>query len=206
MNQVITRAAEAVRPLIEAKQHQLSVVLTPEPLSAMADAARLEQVLYNLLANAAKYTDRGGTLTLSCAVRGAVDRRPGPDNGIGLAPEQISGVFDLFAQTNGPVGRSQGGLGIGLPLVRTLVEMHGGSVSASSEGAGKGSEFTVKIPGLARDPELERRREGLKIRSAQNLRLMSETERGKPADPGTRPRTSPDTRHDANSRRIMSWP
>ena len=120
--------------------------LPPEPLWVEADPVRLEQVLANLLTNAAKYTEPGGRIALE-AVREAdllvVRVR---DNGVGIAPEVLPRVFDLFVQADATADRSQGGLGIGLTLVRSLVEMHGGTVSASSAGPGLGSEFVVSLP------------------------------------------------------------
>jgi CheY-like chemotaxis protein len=139
---------EAIRPLIASKQHVLDVELPTHPLRVDADPVRLEQVLGNLLANAAKYTDNGGAIFLSA-------RREGPfvairvrDTGIGIEPELLPHVFDLFTQAFTNVDRSQGGLGIGLTLVKNLVELHGGSVAASSEGPGRGSEFTIRLPAV----------------------------------------------------------
>ena len=148
LREAVSRAVETARPLIESRRHSLSVTVPDDPLPLEADAARLEQVLSNLLNNSAKYTEPGGQISLT------VERDAGEfvikvrDNGIGIDPELLPRVFDLFTQADQSLDRSQGGLGIGLTLVRRLVEMHGGSVSASSAGIGKGSEFVVRLPGL----------------------------------------------------------
>jgi signal transduction histidine kinase len=143
---VVAQAVEASRPLIDARGHRLEVSLPPGPLVVSGDPARLTQVLTNLLNNAAKYTDAGGRIWLSLARedgRAAVRVR---DNGIGIPPDMLSTVFDLFTQLDGSLERSQGGLGIGLTLVRRLVEMHGGRVEVRSDGPGCGSEFAVWLP------------------------------------------------------------
>ncbi len=136
------------RPLIEQRGQRLSVDLPAVPIRVKADPTRLEQVIDNLLTNAAKYSDPGGRIDLSASLEGdwAVLRLR--DTGIGIAPEKLPHIFDLFVQAERRLDRSQGGLGIGLSLVRSLVEMHGGQVTASSEGLGKGSEFVVRLPAL----------------------------------------------------------
>lgn len=145
---VMNRAAESVRPLLDARRHEFSVQLPTEPLWVMADPDRLEQVAVNVLNNAAKYTDAGGLVRMSVAREGDEAVVRVIDNGVGLPPEMLPRVFDLFTQVDGSLSRSHGGLGIGLALVRTLIEMHGGSVSASSRGIGTGSEFTIRLPAL----------------------------------------------------------
>jgi CheY-like chemotaxis protein len=155
METVLTQAVEAVRPLIDQSGHQLEVALAPRPVWVQGDPARLIQVFANLLNNAAKYTDPGGRiwLTLS-AERGVTSAEPRNafcevrvrDTGVGIAPELLTSVFDLFIQANRSLDRSQGGLGVGLTLVRRLIEMHGGSVEARSAGPGRGSEFVVCLP------------------------------------------------------------
>jgi signal transduction histidine kinase/DNA-binding response OmpR family regulator len=143
---VIANAVETARPLIEAAGHELSVSLATAVGPIEADAVRLAQVVSNLLSNAAKYTDRGGRIVLTTR-RGerevAISVR---DSGIGIPPESLPTVFDMFMQVDRSSDRSQGGLGIGLTLVKNLVEMHGGRVEAKSDGAGKGSEFIVHLP------------------------------------------------------------
>ncbi len=143
---VVRNAVEASQPLIDAQNHTLTVDLSAEPLWIDADLTRLSQVLGNLLNNAAKYTPSGGQIRLSTRPEGGAANIVISDNGVGIPAEMQSEVFDLFAQVEDHLDRSQGGLGIGLALVKRLVSMHGGTVSAKSEGAGKGSSFTVSIP------------------------------------------------------------
>jgi signal transduction histidine kinase/DNA-binding response OmpR family regulator len=146
LREAVARAAEAVRSLIEARRLELTLSLPDEPLPLTADAARLEQVLANLLNNAAKYTEPGGRITVEARrEREEVVVRI-QDTGIGIAPELLPRVFDLFAQAEQSLDRSQGGLGIGLTLVRRLVELHGGSITAASAGVGLGSEFVARLP------------------------------------------------------------
>jgi CheY-like chemotaxis protein len=139
-------ALETARPLVDARKHEISVSISDQPLPLLADSARLEQVLANLLNNAAKYTEPGGRIALEvgCDDGDAVVRVR--DNGIGIDPELLPHVFEMFTQAERSLDRSQGGLGIGLTLVRRLVELHGGRVSAHSEGVGRGSEFVVRFP------------------------------------------------------------
>jgi two-component system CheB/CheR fusion protein len=134
---LIDRAIETSRPLIDQRQHQLSVSMSGGPLWLDADAARIEQVLTNLLTNAAKYTDRGGHDQAVIRVR---------DTGIGIEDALLPHVFEIFTQSQRGLARSQGGLGIGLSVAKSLVEMHGGAIDARSEGPGKGSEFIVRLP------------------------------------------------------------
>jgi CheY-like chemotaxis protein len=145
----MNRAADSARPLLAARRHEFSLLLPTEPLWVEADPGRLEQVAVNLLSNAAKYTDTGGLVRMTVGREGddAVVRVL--DNGVGIPPDMLPKIFDLFTQVDGSLSRSHGGLGIGLALVRTLVEMQGGRVTASSGGLGKGSEFAVKLPILA---------------------------------------------------------
>jgi signal transduction histidine kinase/DNA-binding response OmpR family regulator len=149
---IMTRALEVSRPLMEERGQHLSVRGPSEPLWIRADPVRLAQVLANLLNNAAKYTAEGGRICLSA------DRENGQavfrvrDTGIGIPAEMLPCIFDLFTQVERSLDRSQGGLGIGLTLVKRLVELHGGTVEAASAGAGRGSEFTVRLPLLAEPP------------------------------------------------------
>jgi signal transduction histidine kinase/CheY-like chemotaxis protein len=142
----IAGAVEAARPIIEERRHELSVTPPESPVMLEADSARLEQVLSNLLNNAAKYTEPGGRIDLEAGREGEFAVVRVRDTGIGIAPELLPRVFELFTQAERSLDRSQGGLGIGLTLVRRLVEMHGGSVSAASRGVGQGSEFVVRLP------------------------------------------------------------
>ncbi|HVS36775.1 MAG TPA: ATP-binding protein, partial [Gemmataceae bacterium] len=142
-------AVETCRPLIDDRRHELSVALPPEPVWVSADPARLAQVLANLLNNAAKYTDSGGRIALTVEREGGEAIFRVRDNGVGIVAEMLSRVFDLFTQVERSLDRSEGGLGIGLTLVQRLVEMHGGTVHASSDGPGCGSEFVVRLPTIA---------------------------------------------------------
>ena len=143
---VIDAAIETSRPLIDAARQTLTVELPRGELCVDGDPVRLAQVFANLLNNAAKYTRDGGQITLTAR------REPGQvvvsvrDNGIGIAPQMLPLVFNMFAQAEPAVGRAQGGLGIGLSLVKGLVELHGGAVRAHSDGPQRGSEFTVVLP------------------------------------------------------------
>lgn len=147
---VVNHAAESARPLIDACKHEFSVVLPTAPLWVEADPARLEQVIVNLLNNAAKYTDPGGLIRLSVEQEGDEAVVRVKDNGVGIAPELLTHVFELFTQVDGSLGRSYGGLGIGLALARNLVEMHDGRLQAVSGGLGKGCEFAIKLPALSK--------------------------------------------------------
>ncbi len=144
----VTRAVETSRPLIDARRHTLSVSLPPHPVMVTADLVRLSQVLSNLLNNAAKYTEEGGSIELEVARDGPDALFVVRDNGIGISRDSVPSIFDLFIQVDRTIDRSQGGLGVGLTLVRQLVEMHGGSVTVHSEGHNRGSEFIVRLPAL----------------------------------------------------------
>jgi len=148
----IASAVETSRPLIEAAVHHLTVSLSEEPLWVNADQARLSQVLSNLLNNAAKYTPEGGSISIRSLRDGEEAVVRIRDNGMGIPAEMLAKVFDLFTQIDRSIDRSQGGLGIGLTLVQRLVEMHGGRVEVASEGPGRGSEFTVRLPLAAAQP------------------------------------------------------
>jgi PAS domain S-box-containing protein len=151
LSSVLAAAVETSRPLIEFRQHRLHIALPPDPLPVEVDFTRMAQVITNLLNNAAKYTEEGGDIELSAervSDRATITVR---DNGVGLAPDVLPKVFEIFTQADRTIDRSQGGLGIGLTIVRTLVELHHGSVSVSSGGLGRGSEFIVSLP-LAAPP------------------------------------------------------
>lgn len=143
---VVEHAVQTSRPVLEDRRHELTILLPPEPIELWVDPTRLAQVIANLLNNAGKYTDPGGSITLSCARRGDQVVIRVKDTGIGLAPDMLARVFDMFVQSERGADRSQGGLGLGLTLVRRLVEMHGGTVQALSDGVGMGSEFVVHLP------------------------------------------------------------
>ncbi|HEY2411457.1 MAG TPA: PAS domain S-box protein [Pirellulaceae bacterium] len=142
---IVARAIETARPLIETQGHSLKIELA-EPLLVNADPVRLAQVVGNLLTNAAKYTEPGGQILLTAKRDGKQAVLTLRDNGIGIAREMLAEIFELFVQADHSPTRSQGGLGIGLTLVKNLVAMHGGAVSAHSEGLGQGSEFVVRLP------------------------------------------------------------
>ena len=143
---IANRAAETARPLMEARKHEFSVALPTTPIWVNADPARMEQVVVNLLSNAAKYTDTGGLIRMTVGQEGEDAVIRVRDNGVGIAPEMLPQIFELFTQVDGSLGRSYGGLGIGLALARNLMEMQDGRLQAKSEGLGKGSEFTIKMP------------------------------------------------------------
>ncbi|WP_051933542.1 PAS domain S-box protein [Massilia sp. BSC265] len=153
VKQVIADAIEQTRPLMEAKRHRLVVELASDAAQVLGDHKRLVQVLSNLLNNAAKYTPAGGRIAVTMGATDGQVELEVADNGIGIAPELQERVFDLFTQADRSPDRSQGGLGIGLALVRSLVELHGGSVACRSEGQGKGSRFVVTLPRIAGQDE-----------------------------------------------------
>jgi two-component system CheB/CheR fusion protein len=157
LKKVVEMSLETVSGQIENSQHELKVTLPDEPLFLLGDRDRLSQVLTNLLGNAAKFTDPGGIIDL--IVEKVRDRSPSPekveirvrDNGVGMSPELLPHIFEMFAQGESNLDRTRGGLGVGLTLVKTIVELHGGTVAAHSAGPGRGSEFIVRLPLLAKD-------------------------------------------------------
>jgi signal transduction histidine kinase len=149
---VVDAAVEAVRPTLDGKNQQLEVSMPSEAILLDADHLRLSQVISNLLMNAVKYSDPGGRIELRCTVSDDTLALSVKDNGIGIAPESIAGIFEMFSQVDSVAGRSEGGLGIGLALVKGIVGLHGGSVAARSAGLGCGSEFIVRLPRAGRLP------------------------------------------------------
>ncbi len=143
---VLRSAIETSRPLIEAAHHQLAITLPAERVILEADPVRLSQVIANLLNNAAKYTEEGGQIWLTARCEGNEAIVSVRDSGLGIPADMLPRVFDMFAQVDRTLKRSQGGLGIGLTLARTLVEMHGGRIEARSDGLGQGSQFLVHLP------------------------------------------------------------
>jgi CheY-like chemotaxis protein/anti-sigma regulatory factor (Ser/Thr protein kinase) len=143
---VVQHAVETARPLIEARGHTLKIAMPETPVWMIGDFARLAQVLANLLNNAAKYTPEGGAISLAAEVAEGQVVMTVRDNGMGIDRDLLPRVFDLFSQGERKADRAQGGLGLGLALVRSLVQLHGGSVEASSPGRGSGSIFTVRLP------------------------------------------------------------
>ncbi|HEY3355072.1 MAG TPA: chemotaxis protein CheB [Polyangia bacterium] len=149
--EVVRRAVEMTAQFIAERRHELKLALPSAPIGLDADPARLEQVLVNLLNNAAKYTEPGGEITVSAARAGDECVLRVRDTGIGIAAEALPHVFDVFLQAHHAQVRAQGGLGLGLTLVQRLVELHGGRVEARSEGLGRGSEFVVRLPARPAD-------------------------------------------------------
>jgi PAS domain S-box-containing protein len=152
LNELLRGAVEAARPLMESHQVELEVLPASEPLPVEADPTRMVQVLANLLNNGAKYTPAGGRVAISARREGEQVEVRVRDNGVGIDARTLPRVFDLFAQADRTLDRTQGGLGIGLTLVRNLVELHGGTVSAHSDGLGRGSEFVVRLPAARQAP------------------------------------------------------
>jgi signal transduction histidine kinase len=149
---IVARAVETVQPLVDAQGHQVTVNVPPETLPVDADPVRLAQVISNLLTNAAKYTEPNGRINVTAERAGDTAVLRVRDAGIGIAPHMLPHIFELFVQVEPAATRSQGGLGIGLTLVKNLVEMHNGTVEAHSEGLGQGSEFVVRLPLAAEAP------------------------------------------------------
>lgn len=171
---VIASAIEQVRPLLEEKRHRLGLDLDAQSVHVMGDQKRLVQILTNLLNNAAKFTQEGGSLRLAMeATDGHVILRVA-DNGTGIDPDLQPRIFDLFTQGERSADRSQGGLGIGLALVKSLVEMHGGTVTSHSDGVGKGSEFVVSLPRLRAGDHAAARRHEIKrlIAAGKKKRIL----------------------------------
>ncbi len=169
---ILDQAVEAARAPYEGRSQELTVTRPSEPVYLQADAARLAQVVGNLLSNASKFTDDGGHIWLSAErdVDQAVIRVR--DSGVGIAAEEVPRLFDMFTQVDTSRERSRDGLGIGLTLVKALVEMHGGTVQARSEGLGHGSEFVVRLPTLAEAPRPEPRKAGGVAPKAARRRVL----------------------------------
>jgi PAS domain S-box-containing protein len=146
LHEVLNRAAEACRPQADKRRQDFRVLLPQVPITVEADPDRLHQVVTNLLNNAVKYTPEGGGVWLKATVEGNEAVMRVEDTGVGIAPEMLPKIFDLFTQEEESRARSDGGLGLGLPLVKELVTLHGGTVQVRSEGRDKGSEFTVRLP------------------------------------------------------------
>ncbi len=152
LTSLVTHTVEAIRPLCDEQTHKLSVSLPSTPIWVDGDPTRLEQVLTNLLDNACKYTDRGGKIVIALEKNDSHACVRLSDNGSGIPPEKLPKIFDLFVQAERRLNRSQGGLGIGLTLVKKLVELHGGTVEAASDGPGRGSQFLVRLPVAREEP------------------------------------------------------
>jgi len=150
---VIHQAAEASRPLIDSSRHELRVNLPPDPIYVDADPNRLAQVFENLLNNSAKYTPPGGTISVTAERRGDEAVVTVRDTGSGIPADKLERIFEMFLQLDPSPERAQGGLGIGLTLVKRIVQMHGGAVEARSEGEGRGTEFLVRLPAMKEAPK-----------------------------------------------------
>lgn len=154
---VVHHAVEMCRPLAESAKHEVNVTLPPESIFLHADPVRLAEVFANLLNNACKYTEPGGKIWLQAEREGGEVVVTVKDTGVGIPPDRLGSIFEMFTQVERSTERSQGGLGIGLTLVKRLVEMHGGSVEARSEGLGKGSEFVMRLPLMLDAPKAHER-------------------------------------------------
>lgn len=152
LRDVAAQSIDVVRPAADRQKVTLEARNCEHPLLVNADGVRIDQILTNVLTNAIKYTPEGGHVTLVLRREDGHGLIEVIDDGVGIAPDRIGGIFELFAQAENAIGRAQGGMGIGLALVRNLVELHGGSVQAASDGVGKGSTFTVRLP-LAKETE-----------------------------------------------------
>jgi signal transduction histidine kinase/CheY-like chemotaxis protein len=173
LSAVVESAVEAARPLVEARGHELTVSLPREPIVLEGDPTRLSQVVSNLLNNAAKYTDRGGHVWLRAERENGEAILSVRDSGVGIEAGHLPGIFDMFSQISPALERSQGGLGIGLSLVRGLVELHGGTVEARSAGQGRGSEFVVRLPARPREDALaEAKERTARTASSRSCRIL----------------------------------
>ena len=170
--QIVERAVEAVRHLIDRRKHELTVSLPSDPIWLRVDATRIEQVVVNLLNNAAKYTDEGGNIWLSMQREADFAVLRVRDTGVGIAPDLRPNIFDLFTQANRTLDRAQGGLGIGLTLVKKIVELHSGTVEAKSAGIGQGSEFMVRLPILVSQRPQESKTFRIAEPSTQTSRVL----------------------------------
>jgi signal transduction histidine kinase/ActR/RegA family two-component response regulator len=168
---IVDAAVETARPLLEKKKHELLIRVPDDIPPFVADPVRLAQAVSNLLTNAAKYTDAGGRIELSARLGERLTIMV-QDDGIGIPAEQLAGLFVMFAQIPSAIGRSEGGLGVGLALVKGLAELHGGTVEAQSEGAGKGSRFLITLPFEARPASEAPLAEGLALIPVGKLRVL----------------------------------
>jgi CheY-like chemotaxis protein len=169
---ILQSAIETVRPSLAAAQHELIVSLPSRPIQVNADAARLSQVFSNLLNNAVKFTPTGGKIWIEARQIGREAIVRVRDNGIGISSDALAYVFDMFRQGDLSLERSQGGLGIGLTLVRRLVELHGGTVKAQSEGDGMGSEFTVNLRAESPKPRIKENSTVKNVAAAAKRRVL----------------------------------
>jgi signal transduction histidine kinase/ActR/RegA family two-component response regulator len=168
---VVNDALEVVRSYVELHGHELVIELPDRPVFLHGDATRLAQILSNLLNNAAKYTNRGGRVSLSAHVEERTLVLSVADNGIGIAPDMLDNVFEMFVQVDSTLERTNAGLGVGLSLARRLVELHGGTIEAHSAGIGKGSEFVVRLP-IVVEPEMPTKSVPAAFISAETYRIL----------------------------------
>jgi CheY-like chemotaxis protein len=177
---VVNSAVETSRPVIEQMGHELLVTLPEQPVVIEADLNRMAQVLLNLLTNAAKYSDRNGRIRLTAERKGSDVVISVKDNGIGIAADQLPHIFEMFSQVDRSLERSQGGLGIGLTIVKRLTEMHGGSIEAKSTGPGQGSEFVVRLPVVLEpsDPQVPDREEAATVKSSLRILIVDDNRDG----------------------------
>jgi signal transduction histidine kinase/ActR/RegA family two-component response regulator len=168
---VVNDALEVVRSYIELHGHELHIDLPDRPVFLHGDATRLAQILSNLLNNAAKYTNRGGRVNLAARVEDKTLVLVVSDNGIGIAPDMLNSVFDMFVQVDSTLERTNAGLGVGLSLARRLVELHGGTIEARSAGLSRGSEFTVRLP-IVVEPELPTKTTPAAFMSSETFRIL----------------------------------
>jgi len=177
---VVNSAVETSRPLIEEMGHELTVALPKSPVVVDVDLTRLAQVFLNLLNNAANYTERGGQIWLTAEREGSDMVVSVKDTGIGIAADELPRLFTMFSQSDQSLERSQGGLGIGLALVKRLAEMHGGTIEARSEGPGKGSEFVVRLPLVveASKPQSSSREERALVQSSRRILVVDDNRDG----------------------------
>jgi signal transduction histidine kinase/CheY-like chemotaxis protein len=171
MREVVRTAVESCEPLFQAAQHKLTVKLPSRSLWVVGDAARLAQAVSNLLNNAAKYTSNGGQVQVALAKSRGEVLVSVSDNGLGIPPAMLERVFEMFAQVNQTLDRAQGGLGIGLSLVRSLVALHGGSVTARSAGPGQGSCFTLRLPAAPSSEPARQRNDAARAAATVERRL-----------------------------------
>ena len=172
LTEIVERALETARPLIQERGHSVSLTPPPEPVRVEGDPTRLEQIVGNLLHNAARYTNPGGHLELALERRGDLGLLRVRDDGIGIAPDVMPRIFDLFVQGEREPERGSGGLGIGLAVVRDLAALHGGRIEAHSAGLGKGAEFVLSLPCVDVEPEAEQRKARPEMRSCGGLRVL----------------------------------
>ena len=168
---VVNDALEVVRSYIELHGHELHIDLPDRPVFLHGDATRLAQILSNLLNNAAKYTNRGGRVNLAARVEDKTLVLVVSDNGIGIAPDMLNSVFDMFVQVDSALERTNAGLGVGLSLARRLVELHGGTIEARSAGLTRGSEFSVRLP-IVVEPELPTKTTPAAFMSSETFRIL----------------------------------